>query len=301
MVIDCAHGAAYKVAPAALWELGAEVVRIGVQPNGYNINDGCGSTHTEAMQDAVREHGADLGIALDGDADRVLVADEHGELLDGDQLMAMVAEAWMRTGRLKGGGIVATVMSNLGLEIYLQQTGLKLVRTQVGDRYVVETMRRDGFNVGGEQSGHIILNDYNTTGDGLIAAMEVLSVLVQSGKPASEIGRVFTPLPQLLKNVRFNGNVPLEENSVRSAVRDAENKLGEDGRALDPKVRDREADPRHGGGKGRSVDRGRGQQHRRRDRACRRLSRARPAPVASSSSRAPIPAAARAFKPTSRR
>jgi phosphoglucosamine mutase len=232
VVIDCAHGAAYKVAPTALWELGAEVVRIGVQPNGFNINDGCGSTHTQLMQDAVREHGADLGIALDGDADRVLVADEHGELLDGDQLMAMVAEAWMRTGRLKGGGIVATVMSNLGLELYLQETGLKLVRTQVGDRYVVETMRRDGFNVGGEQSGHIILNDYNTTGDGLIAALEVLSVLVQSGKPASEVGRMFTPLPQLLKNVRFNGTVPLEANSVQSAVRDAEIKLGESGRLL---------------------------------------------------------------------
>jgi phosphoglucosamine mutase len=232
VVIDCAHGAAYKVAPTALWELGAEVVRIGVQPNGFNINDGCGSTHTQLMQDAVREHGADLGIALDGDADRVLVADEHGELLDGDQLMAMVAEAWMRTGRLKGGGIVATVMSNLGLELYLQETGLKLVRTQVGDRYVVETMRRDGFNVGGEQSGHIILNDYNTTGDGLIAALEVLSVLVQSGKPASEVGRMFTPLPQLLKNVRFNGTVPLEANSVQSAVRDAETKLGESGRLL---------------------------------------------------------------------
>ena len=173
VVVDCAHGAAYKVAPSALWELGAEVIPIGVEPTGFNINDNCGSTQTQRMQDTVREHGADLGIALDGDADRVLVSDEHGALLDGDQLMAMVAEAWMRSDRLKGGGIVATVMSNLGLEIYLRETGLRLVRTQVGDRYVVETMRRDGFNVGGEQSGHIILNDYNTTGDGLIDANDI--------------------------------------------------------------------------------------------------------------------------------
>ncbi len=232
VVIDCAHGAAYKVAPNALWELGAEVIQLGVAPNGFNINDSCGSTNTGLMQEVVQEHGADLGIALDGDADRVLVADEHGELLDGDQLMAMVAEAWMRTGRLKGGGIVATVMSNLGLAHYLREIGLELVRTQVGDRYVVEKMRRDGYNVGGEQSGHIILNDYNTTGDGLIAALEVLSVLVQTGKPASAVGRMFTPLPQLLKNVRFTGNPPLEEISVKSAVRDAEEKLGGTGRLL---------------------------------------------------------------------
>ncbi len=232
VVVDCANGAAYKVAPSALWELGAEVVAIGVEPNGFNINDECGSTHTERMQAAVREHGADLGIALDGDADRVLVADEHGALLDGAQLMAMVAEAWMRSDRLKGGGIVATVMSNLGLEIYLREAGLNLVRTQVGDRYVVETMRRDGFNVGGEQSGHIILNDYNTTGDGLIAALEVMSELVRSGKPASTVGRMFTPLPQILKNVRFVGNPPLEENGVQNAVRDAEEKLGDTGRLL---------------------------------------------------------------------
>jgi len=232
VVVDCAHGAAYKVAPSALWELGAEVVTIGVEPTGFNINEQCGSTHTELMQEAVRKHGADLGIALDGDADRVMVADEHGALLDGDQLMAMVGEAWMKSDRLKGGGIVATVMSNLGLEIYLRENGLKLIRTQVGDRYVVETMRREGFNVGGEQSGHIILNDYNTTGDGLIAALEVLSVLVQSGKPASTVGRMFTPLPQLLKNVRFKGNSPLQENGVLSAVRDAETRLGSTGRLL---------------------------------------------------------------------
>ena len=232
VVIDCAHGAAYKVAPTALWELGADVIPIGVDPNGFNINDGCGSTDTTHMQETVREHGAHLGIALDGDADRVLVADEHGELLDGDQLMAMVAEAWMRTDRLKGDGIVATVMSNLGLELYMKEIGLRLVRAQVGDRYVVETMRRDGFNVGGEQSGHIILNDYNTTGDGLIAALEVLSVLIQSGKTVSAVGRMFTPLPQLLKNVRFTGTVPLEENGVQRAVRDAEARLGGSGRLL---------------------------------------------------------------------
>jgi phosphoglucosamine mutase len=232
VVVDCANGAAYKVAPSALWELGAEVVAIGVEPNGFNINDKCGSTHTERMQAAVTEHGADLGIALDGDADRVMVADEKGALLDGDQLMAMVGEAWMRSDRLKGGGIVATVMSNLGLEIYLREKGLELVRTQVGDRYVVETMRRDGFNVGGEQSGHIILHDYNTTGDDVIAALEVLSVIVQSGKPASEVGRMFTPLPQLLKNVEFKGEAPLEVNTVRTAVKDAETRLGNTGRLL---------------------------------------------------------------------
>ena len=232
VVIDCAHGAAYKVAPSALWELGAEVIAIAVEPTGFNINDNCGSTHTQGMQEAVREHGADLGIALDGDADRVLVADEHGELLDGDQLMAIIAEAWVRSDRLKGGGIVATVMSNLGLEIYLRESGLKLIRTQVGDRYVVETMRRGGFNVGGEQSGHIILNDYSTTGDGLIAALEVMSVLVRSDKPASSVGRMFTPLPQLLKNVPFVGNLPLKESDVQCAVRDAEVRLGDTGRLL---------------------------------------------------------------------
>ncbi len=233
IVIDCAHGAAYKVAPLALWELGAEVVPIGVEPSGFNINDGCGSTDTAAMQAAVRQHGADLGIALDGDADRVLVADEHGELLDGDQLMAMVASNWQREGRLKGGGLVATVMSNLGLERYLGSLGLALVRTQVGDRYVVEKMRAGGFNVGGEQSGHIILGDYNTTGDGLIAALEVLACVVRAGKQASEVGRMFTPLPQLLRNVRFgNGATPLEEISVQKAVKAGESRLGASGRIL---------------------------------------------------------------------
>ena len=233
VVIDCANGAAYRVAPAALWELGADVVSLGVMPDGFNINKDCGSTDTRAMCRAVVEHGADLGIALDGDADRVMIADEAGALLDGDQLMAMVAENWRAAGRLRGGGIVATVMSNLGLERYLAGIGLKLVRTQVGDRYVVEHMRAHGFNVGGEQSGHIILSDYNTTGDGLIAALEVLAMVVRSGKPASRAGRMFTPLPQLLKNVRFNGGLPpLEDDAVKKAIRAGETRLGAAGRLL---------------------------------------------------------------------
>ncbi len=232
IVIDCANGASYKVAPSALWELGAEVVPIGVDPDGFNINKGCGSTDTAAMREAVTVHGADLGIALDGDADRVMISDEYGALLDGDQLMAMVAGNWQRDGRLKGGGLVSTVMSNLGLERYLAGLGLKLVRTQVGDRYVVEKMRADGYNVGGEQSGHIILADYNTTGDGLIAALEVLACVVRAGKPVSEVGRMFAPLPQLLRNVRFNGAAPLEETAVKKAVKAGETRLGASGRLL---------------------------------------------------------------------
>jgi phosphoglucosamine mutase len=232
VVIDCANGAAYKVAPAALWELGAEVVPIGVKPDGFNINREVGSTATDAMRKAVIDNGADLGIALDGDADRVLISDESGQLLDGDQLMAMVAESWRDEGRLRGGGVVATVMSNLGLELYLKDKGLALVRTKVGDRYVVEHMRKHGFNVGGEQSGHIILSDYTTTGDGLIAAMEVLAVVVRAQKPVSEVGRMFTPLPQTLRNVRYNGTPPLEMDCVRKAIADAESRLGETGRLL---------------------------------------------------------------------
>jgi phosphoglucosamine mutase len=232
IVIDCANGAAYKVAPTALWELGAEVIPLGVAPDGFNINKGCGSTDTTMMQNAVRTHGADLGIALDGDADRVLIADETGTLLDGDQLMAMVAESWHQSDRLRGGGIVATVMSNMGLEQYLGGFGLDLVRTQVGDRYVVEHMRRENFNIGGEQSGHIILNDYNTTGDGLIAGLEVLAVLIQGDRPASEAGRKFTPMPQLLRNVRFNGATPMENDNVQSVIRNGEDRLGKEGRLL---------------------------------------------------------------------
>ena len=232
IVVDCANGAAYKVAPAALWELGADVVTYGVEPDGFNINKYCGSTDTRTMCRMVREHGADIGIALDGDADRVLVADETGKLIDGDQLMATVAESWHRDGRLAGGGVVATVMSNLGLEHYVQGLGLDLVRTQVGDRYVVEHMRANGFNVGGEQSGHIVLSEYTTTGDGLIAGLEVLSAMVQTGRPLSEVGRRFDPLPQILENVRFTGTPPLEEASVIKAVQAGEARLGNTGRIL---------------------------------------------------------------------
>jgi phosphoglucosamine mutase len=232
IVIDCAHGAAYNVAPAALWELGADVVKLGVQPDGFNINEGCGSTDTDLMCRTVVETGADLGIALDGDADRVLVADEKGTLLDGDQLMALIADSWRRAGRLRGGGIVGTVMSNLGLELFLRKIGLSLIRTQVGDRYVVEHMRAHDFNVGGEQSGHIILHDYNSTGDGLIAALEVLTTIVRAEKPASEVGRIFQPLPQLLRNVRFEGTPPLETEPVKNAVKAGEDRLGKTGRLL---------------------------------------------------------------------
>lgn len=232
IVVDCANGAAYKVAPTALWELGADVITYGVDPDGFNINKYCGSTDTRTMCRMVREHGADIGIALDGDADRVLVADETGTLIDGDQLMATVAESWHRDGRLTGGGVVATVMSNLGLEHYVQGLGLELVRTQVGDRYVVEHMRANGFNVGGEQSGHIVLSEYTTTGDGLIAGLEVLSAMVQSGRPLSEVGRRFDPLPQILENVRFTGAPPLEDASVIKAVQAGEARLGNTGRIL---------------------------------------------------------------------
>jgi phosphoglucosamine mutase len=232
IVIDCANGAAYKAAPAALWELGADVIRIGVSPDGFNINKDCGSTNTDLMRETVVMQGADLGIALDGDADRVIISDEHGDIVDGDQIMALVAESWRRSTRLLGGGVVSTVMSNLGLEKYLESIGLSLVRTQVGDRYVVEHMRQNGFNVGGEQSGHIVLNDYNTTGDGLIAALEVLAVLVQSGKKASEVCRLFDPYPQLLRNVRFSGAMPLDAKPVKEAVKDGEARLGDTGRLL---------------------------------------------------------------------
>ena len=232
IVIDCAHGAAYKVAPAALWELGADVVRIGVTPDGFNINRDCGSTSTDELCKTVVENKADLGIALDGDADRVMVVDETGVVVDGDQLMALIADSWRRSNRLLGGGVVATVMSNLGLENYLRNIGISLIRTQVGDRYVVEHMREHGFNVGGEQSGHIILNDYNTTGDGLIAGLEVLAAIVWAGKKASEVCHLFEPMPQLLRNVRFKGAVPLEKEPVKAAVRDGEDRLGKNGRLL---------------------------------------------------------------------
>ncbi|MDF2900563.1 MAG: phosphoglucomutase/phosphomannomutase family protein, partial [Phenylobacterium sp.] len=210
VVIDCAHGAAYKVAPVVLYELGAEVIKIGVDPNGTNINEECGSTHPEAMTRAVKEYRADIGIALDGDADRLLICDEKGHVVDGDQIMAIIADAWARNNQLTGGGVVATVMSNLGLERFLAARELKLERTQVGDRYVMARMREGGFNLGGEQSGHMIMSDYSTTGDGLLAALQVLAVLKDSDQPMSLLARQFEPVPQLLENVRFAGGKPLE-------------------------------------------------------------------------------------------
>ena len=232
IVVDCANGAAYKMAPTVLWELGADVVRVGVTPDGFNINDKCGATHTETLQSHVVAHGADLGIALDGDADRVILIDEHGHPIDGDQVMALIARSWGKGGKLRGGGVVGTVMSNLGLERFLSSQKLTLARAAVGDRYVVEMMRASDYNLGGEQSGHIILSDYATTGDGLVAALQVLAVLVDSGKRASELCRVFEPLPQLLKNVRFKGGAPLEVDSVKKAILDAEKVLGKTGRVL---------------------------------------------------------------------
>ena len=233
IVVDCANGAAYKVAPTVLWELGAEVISIGVAPDGFNINAGCGSTHPEALQEHVVMHGADIGIALDGDADRLAMVCEKGKVIDGDQLMAIIAERWRRDGRLTGGGVVATVMSNLGLERFIDGHGLKLVRTQVGDRYVLERMRADGFNLGGEQSGHIIMTDHATTGDGLMAALQALSALIKSRKPASETFRAFEPVPQLLKNVRVrDATAALEAQAVIAAIAAGEKELGKSGRIL---------------------------------------------------------------------
>ena len=233
VVLDCANGAAYKAAPAVLWELGAEVVTMGVNPNGLNINDHCGSTHPEAAAAKVRESGADLGICLDGDADRVIVLDENGDEADGDQIMALIASTWKRDGILAGDTLVATVMSNLGLERYLEGQGIALERTAVGDRYVVEKMREKGFNLGGEQSGHIVMTDYATTGDGLIAALQFLRAMVETGKKASELSRVFEPVPQLLRNVRFEpGQAPLEADCVQDAIATGEKRLGSDGRLL---------------------------------------------------------------------
>ena len=232
IVVDCANGAAYQVAPAALWELGAEVVALGVSPDGRNINAGCGSTSPGLLQETVVASGAHIGIALDGDADRLIVVDEMGQVVDGDQLMALIATSWARSGLLTGGGLVATVMSNLGLERYLASEGLTLERTGVGDRYVLERMRSQGFNVGGEQSGHIILSDYATTGDGLIAALQILAELVTTGKPASELLHLFDKVPQLLKNVRFSGGKPLDDARVKATIADAEAELAGRGRLV---------------------------------------------------------------------
>lgn len=232
IVIDCANGAAYKVAPLALYELGAEVIPVGVTPNGTNINEECGSTHPSAMAKMVKEYRADIGIALDGDADRLVICDERGLTVDGDQIMALIAGAWADAGRLKAGGVVATVMSNLGLERFLKTKGLNLERTQVGDRYVMARMREGGFNVGGEASGHVILSDFSTTGDGLIAALQVLAVMVATGKPMSALARTFEPAPQKMENVRFTGGAPLQDAGVKAAIADGEARLNGSGRVL---------------------------------------------------------------------
>ena len=232
LVVDCANGAAYRVAPRVLFELGAEVIEIGVTPDGTNINAGCGATAPDTMCRAVTEHGAHLGIALDGDADRLIMADESGQIIDGDQIMGLIAASWAEAGLLRGKTLITTVMSNLGLENYLGGIGVSMHRTKVGDRYVLEDMRSGGFNLGGEQSGHMIMSDYATTGDGLIAALQVMAVLISSGKPMSEVASVFTPLPQLLKNVRCTGGSPLDIESVKMAISDGEARLAGIGRVL---------------------------------------------------------------------
>ena len=232
IVVDCANGAAYQVAPSAMWELGAEVIAVGIAPDGKNINDRCGSTHTELVRETVVASGADIGIALDGDADRLIVIDEKGRVVDGDQIMALIGSQWAKSGKLRGGGVVATVMSNLGLERFLTAEGLKLERAKVGDRYVLELMRKTGCNVGGEQSGHMILLDHGTTGDGTVAALQVLAALVKSGKKASELLHLFDPVPQLLKNVRFSGGRPLEEQIVKDAIAEGEARLAGRGRLV---------------------------------------------------------------------
>nr|WP_217360461.1 MULTISPECIES: phosphoglucosamine mutase [unclassified Aliiroseovarius] len=233
VVVDCANGAAYRTAPDALWELGADIVTVGVSPDGTNINKGCGSTDTALAAKTVVETGADLGICLDGDADRIMIIDETGRVADGDQIMAMFASHWARQGMLKGGTLVATVMSNLGLERFLQGQGLDLLRTKVGDRHVVEAMRAGGYNLGGEQSGHIVMSDYATTGDGLLAGIQFLAAMVETGRPASELCQMFETVPQLLKNVRYGaGQTPLEISSVQAAISDAEGVLEGKGRLL---------------------------------------------------------------------
>ncbi len=233
VVVDCANGAAYRTAPEVLWELGAEVIPVAVRPDGFNINRDCGSTHTEAAASAVVAHGADLGISLDGDADRVLIVDETGTVADGDQFMALIADRWAAEKRLAKGTLVASVMSNLGLEKHLEAQGLTLLRAPVGDRYVVEAMRAGGYNLGGEQSGHIVMTDYVTTGDGLIGALQFLSAMVETGKRASELARVFQPYPQVLQNVRYRkGAAPLDQASVRAAIAEGEARIAGHGRLV---------------------------------------------------------------------
>ena len=232
VVVDCANGAAYKVVPEALWELGAEVIAIGVEPDGFNINKECGSTAPEALSRKVREMRADIGIALDGDADRVIIVDERGQVVDGDQLLAVIAQSWKEDGRLAKPGIVATVMSNLGLERFLGEQGIDLVRTPVGDRYVLEQMLKHGYNLGGEPSGHIILSDYATTGDGFVAALQVLAVIKRLDRPVSEVCHRFDPMPQILKNFRYRSGKPLDHKDVKSAITAAEKRLNGHGRLL---------------------------------------------------------------------
>lgn len=233
VVIDCANGAAYKAAPEVLWELGATVVPVGVSPNGTNINDRCGSTHTQTAAEAVVAHGADVGICLDGDADRVMILDQTGRVADGDQIMALMASRWAEDGKLRGGALVATVMSNLGLERHLAARGIGLERTAVGDRYVVERMRAGGFNLGGEQSGHIVMTDYATTGDGLIAGLQFLAEMARTGQPASGLVQQFETVPQMLKNVRFaDGKKPLDQASVQAVIAANEARIAGKGRIL---------------------------------------------------------------------
>jgi phosphoglucosamine mutase len=232
VVIDCAHGAAYRVAPQSLWELGADVTALGVSPDGFNINSNCGSTSPDALCRKVRQVGADIGIALDGDADRVIIVDEKGAIIDGDQLLAAISQAWKADNRLTGNGVVATVMSNLGLERFLQGLDLDLVRTAVGDRYVVERMRNSGYNLGGEQSGHIVMTDYTTTGDGLVTALQILGVVISSGKPVSEVCNLFDRVPQIMKNVEISGGAPLGDERVQAVIAKNEARLGNRGRLL---------------------------------------------------------------------
>ncbi|MCP5073239.1 MAG: phosphoglucosamine mutase [Rhodobacteraceae bacterium] len=233
VVVDCANGAAYKAAPIVLWELGAEVIPMGVAPNGFNINEDCGSTCPQTAAEAVVANGADVGICLDGDADRVMLIDEQGRVADGDQIMGLIAKRWSKSGRLNHNTLVATVMSNMGLEKHLTDMGLTLLRTGVGDRYVVEAMRKGGFNLGGEQSGHIVMSDYVTTGDGLMAGLQFLGALVRSGKPASELARVFDPYPQILENIRYStGPDPMDDKQVQAAIKAGEAAFGSLGRLL---------------------------------------------------------------------
>ncbi|MEM1410161.1 MAG: phosphoglucosamine mutase, partial [Pseudomonadota bacterium] len=232
VVVDCANGAGYKVAPVVLWELGADVKTIGVSPDGFNINDGCGSTAPGGLQEAVKEYRADIGIALDGDADRVIIADEKGRLVDGDQILATIATSLQRSGQLRGEGVVSTVMANMGFEVFLQESGIRLHRTKVGDRYVVEEMRRRGINLGGEPSGHVILSDHATTGDGLITALNVLRVVVEDGRPVSAVCDNYDPYPNILKNVRYTNKDPLEAGAVKAAIEAGNAALGDTGRTV---------------------------------------------------------------------